>query len=114
MHYGRNRYIHWWFADSDNYGHGFSTASSFVSTRVWYYVAAVIDYKEGKYSGYVLDIKREVKYSYTKTVNKNKGVGLSKDHSYLVIGGHVNRWYENFYGEMKDVRFFDKVAINAK
>ena len=41
----------------------------------------------------------------------NKGYGLSKSNSYIVLGGEVNRWMENFHGELKDVKFFDKLVI---
>ena len=99
MHYGPNNYATWWFSDNKSYSHSLQTPSNFFKTREWYYFAAVVDYKNGKYYAYVLNSERKVVFTNTKTVDANQGVGLTKEKAYLVIGGHVNRWgYENFYG----------------
>ena len=57
MHYGPNNYIQWFFADSTNYQHTFSTPSYFFNTNIWYYICASVDYPNGKYSGYSKNIK---------------------------------------------------------
>ena len=93
MHYAPSNYVTWWFADDVSTGHSFSTGSNFLKTREWYYLAATVDYTNGKYSGYsyflfyflilwklkllllilVFDSKREVKYNYSRAVTANKG-----------------------------------------
>lgn len=51
-------------------------------------------------------------FSNYKTVTANKGTGLTKANSYLILGGEINRYHENFYGYLKDIRFYDKLALS--
>ena len=77
-HYGyRNyNYLLYAFADSSSANHHYNTPSSYFTYYDWYYTVVTVDYTTGKYSAYLYEKTMKLKWSYTRSVTANRGVGL--------------------------------------